>query len=148
MAAVLKPETLRALNQLRTDFVLYAGKALRVRGKSGQIQPLKLNRAQKHIHERIEAQRQETGKVRALILKGRQQGCSTYVEGRFFWRTVWEQGIRTFILTHEESASANRGASTGHTDSGGTCRESRYTRREKHSISSETKPRPARCGGS
>ena len=107
MAAVLKPETLRALNQLRTDFVLYAGKALRVRSKSGSIQPLRLNRAQCHIHERIEAQRQETGKVRALILKGRQQGCSTYVEGRFFWRTVWAQGIRTFILTHAESASAN-----------------------------------------
>jgi len=66
-----------------------------------------LNRAQRHIHERLEAQRQDTGKVRALILKGRQQGCSTYVEGRFFWRTVWDQGIRTFILTHEESASAN-----------------------------------------
>lgn len=107
MAAVLKTETLNALNLLRTDFKLYAETALKVRSKSGSIQPLKLNRAQLHIHERLEAQCQETGKVRALILKGRQQGCSTYVEGRFFWRTVWAQGIRTFILTHEESASAN-----------------------------------------
>lgn len=107
MAAVLKPETMQALRQLSTDFELYARKALKVRGKSGQIAPLALNRAQKHIHERLEAQRQRTGKVRALILKGRQQGCSTYVEARFFWRTAWATGIRTFILTHEEAASAN-----------------------------------------
>lgn len=107
MAAVLQPVTLQALNQLRTDFELYAQKALRVRSKSGRIQPLELNRAQRHIHAQLEAQRERTGKVRALILKGRQQGCSTYVEARFFWRTVWSQGVRTFILTHEEAASAN-----------------------------------------
>jgi hypothetical protein len=107
MAAVLKPETLQALRTLSTDFELYARTALKVRSKSGQIGPLTLNRAQRYIHQRLEQQRKETGKVRALILKGRQQGCSTYVEGRFFWRTVWAQGIRTFILTHEEQASAN-----------------------------------------
>ena len=34
-----------------------------------------MNRAQHYIHERLEAQLKETGKVRAIILKGRQQGC-------------------------------------------------------------------------
>lgn len=107
MAAQLNAETLNALRRLSSDFELYADKALKVRSKSGSIQPLSLNKAQKYIHERLETQRREKGRVRALILKGRQQGCSTYVEGRFFWRTVWSQGIRTFILTHEEAASAN-----------------------------------------
>lgn len=107
MAAQLQPETLQALNRLRTDFELYAQVALKVRGKSGAIEPLCLNRAQRYIHQRLDAQLKQTGKVRALILKGRQQGCSTYVEGRFFWKTVWAQGIRTFILTHEEAASSN-----------------------------------------
>lgn len=107
MNAVLKPETLQALRTLSTDFELYASKALRVRSKSGQIAPLYLNKAQQYLHARLEDQRAKTGKVRALVLKGRQQGCSTYTEARFFWRTVWERGIRTFILTHEEAASAN-----------------------------------------
>jgi hypothetical protein len=107
MNAVLKPETLQALRSLSTDFELYAEKALKVRSKSGAVQPLRLNRAQKYLHERIEEQRARTGMVRALVLKGRQQGCSTYTEARFFWRTVWDRGIRTFILTHEEAASSN-----------------------------------------
>ncbi len=107
MNAVLKPETLQALRSLSTDFELYATKALKVRSKSGAVQVLKLNRAQRYLHQRLEEQRAKTGKVRALVLKGRQQGCSTYTEARFFWRTVWARGIRTFILTHEEAASAN-----------------------------------------
>ena len=107
MNAVLKSETLQALRSLSTDFELYADKALKVRSKSGAVQPLRLNRAQKYLHERLEAQRAATGRVRALVLKGRQQGCSTYTEARFFWRTVWARGIRTFILTHEEAASSN-----------------------------------------
>lgn len=107
MAAVLTETTAQALNRLRTDFETYARVALKVRAKSGLIQPLSLNRAQRFIHQRLEEQRARTGRVRALILKGRQQGCSTYVEARFFWLTVWARGIRTFILTHEEAASAN-----------------------------------------
>jgi hypothetical protein len=107
MAAVLKSETLQALNRLRTDFELYAHTALKVRSKSGKIQPLTLNKAQKFVHQRLTDQVKKTGRVRALILKGRQQGCSTYVEARFFWRTVWSKGVRTFILTHEDQATSN-----------------------------------------
>jgi hypothetical protein len=78
-----------------------------IRSKSGEIKPLVFNAAQRHIHERIEAQRQSTGKVRALILKGRQQGCSTYVAARFYHRTTQTSGQRTFILSHEEAATTN-----------------------------------------
>ena len=48
-----------------------------------------------------------TGKVRALILKGRQQGCSTYVAARFYHRVTQHPGRRDFILTHEEDATQN-----------------------------------------
>ena len=43
--------------------------------------------------------------MRALILKGRQQGCSSYVAARFYHRTMG--GLRTFILTQEEAATQN-----------------------------------------
>lgn len=98
----------RAIRQrLKDDFEHYAVKCLKIRTKSGSVEPLELNVAQKYIHERVEEQRAKTGKVRAIILKGRQQGCSTYIEGRFYWRVSHTRGVRAFILTHEEEATNN-----------------------------------------
>lgn len=93
--------------RLRDDFTFYARNCLKIRSKAGKVEPFQLNRAQQYIHERLEAQRAATGRVRALILKGRQQGCSTYVGGRFYHRTTWAKGRRTFILTHEDAATQN-----------------------------------------
>src|SRR5690349_12074406 len=84
---------------IRSDLAAYAAKCLMIRTKSGEVRQLVLNRAQRHIHEQLKAQHTATGRVRALILKGRQQGCSTYVAGRFFHRATHERGIRVFILT-------------------------------------------------
>lgn len=79
LATAQKPQltdrelTLRKL--LRDDFIEYSQRALFIRPKKGDLKPLKLNRAQKYLHQRIEEQRARLGWVRALILKGRQQGC-------------------------------------------------------------------------
>lgn len=98
----------RSIRQkLKDDFAHYAVKCMRIRSKSGNIEPLALNRAQAFIHEKLEGQRLETGRVRALILKGRQQGCSTYVAARFYHRSTHARGLRTFILTHEDAATQN-----------------------------------------
>lgn len=94
------------LSQLR-DFRFFSENFFKIRTKSGQIIPFSLNRAQTYIHERLQAQLEETGKVRAYILKGRQQGCSTYVQARYFHKTITNKGIKTFILTHESAATKN-----------------------------------------
>ena len=93
--------------RLKDDFTHYANKCLRIRSKRGDIKPFELNRAQKYLHECVEKQRNSTGKVRIITLKGRQQGCSTYIEGRFYWRVTHSFGKRAFILTHEEDATRN-----------------------------------------
>lgn len=93
--------------KLKDDFEHYSGKCLKIRTKAGQILPFKLNKAQHYIHERLEEQRKDTGKVRAIILKGRQQGASTYIEGRFYWKVSHRKGVRAFILTHDAEATAN-----------------------------------------
>lgn len=93
--------------RLRADFPYYACNFLNIRTKSGEIKKFNLNDAQKHLHSEIERQKQETGKVRAMICKGRQQGCSTYAGGRFYHLTTHHRGMRTFILTHEQEATAN-----------------------------------------
>lgn len=93
--------------RLRDDFLFYAEHCLKIRTKSGEIKPFLLNQAQRFIHERIEQQKRETGRVRAIILKGRQQGCSTYIEGRYYWKTTNHFGLRAFILTHAIHATEN-----------------------------------------
>jgi hypothetical protein len=98
----------RAIRQrLKDDFEHYASRCLRIRTKAGDVVPFQLNAAQRYIHERVEEQRARTGKVRAVVLKGRQQGCSTYIEGRFYWRVSHTKGVRAFILTHEDEATNN-----------------------------------------
>jgi len=71
------------------------------------LQPLVLNAVQRHIHARLEAQRAACGMVRALILKARQPGVSTYVGARFYWKVTHGRGLRAFILTHRDQATAN-----------------------------------------
>lgn len=92
---------------LRDDFKHYGSKCLSIRAKDGSIVRLVLNEAQTYLHGRLEAQREATGKVRALVLKGRQQGISTYVGGRFYHRVTHNKGQRCFILTHEQDATNN-----------------------------------------
>ncbi|HZI08667.1 MAG TPA: hypothetical protein VEZ71_31915, partial [Archangium sp.] len=93
--------------RLREDFPHFAATCLFIRTKEGGIHPLKLNQPQVYIHQRLEEQLRETGKVRAVILKGRQQGCSTYTEARYYHKVTSQRGRRAYILTHEDSATTN-----------------------------------------
>lgn len=89
------------------EFQFFAETFFKIRTKHGSVEPFILNRAQQYIHKRLEDQLKETGKIRAVILKGRQQGCSTYVQARYFHKTITNRGIKTFILTHEAAATKN-----------------------------------------
>lgn len=103
----LSPDEARIRRKLRDDFRHYSKKCLSIRTKSGTIAPLTLNRSQIYLHDRLEEQRRKTGMVRALVLKGRQVGISTYIGGRFYWRISHKFGFRAFILTHLDAASDN-----------------------------------------
>jgi len=102
----LSPEEQAKVQRLRDDFEFFSRNVLRIRTKSGEIKPFVLNRAQRYLHQRLEDQRRK-GKVRAIILKGRQLGASTYIQGRFYWRLWGGQGLKAFILTHEQAATDN-----------------------------------------
>src|SRR5882672_10239276 len=92
---------IRILNSLP----LFAKNFLIIHDKSGAQRYFEFNRAQKYIDERLDAQLKSTGKVRALILKGRQQGVSTYVQARYFKKTITKKGKQSFILTHLSDAT-------------------------------------------
>lgn len=99
--------------RLKDDFPHYAQRCLKVRPKEPPKDaahvalPLVLNKAQRYLHLRLERQRSETGKVRAIVLKGRQQGISTYIGARFYHRVTHTRGMRCFILTQEQDATDN-----------------------------------------
>lgn len=97
----------RALHALIGDFVQYAPACLKVLDKVGQLVEYQLNEAQLMLHRMAEAQLAERGLVRIIVLKGRQQGISTYVGGRFYWKASTQYAKRFVILTHLQEATDN-----------------------------------------
>ena len=100
---------IEAMALLHGHLELFSEECLKVKPKSGQrLIPFEFNAAQRFIHAKIEEQRQKTGgMVRAIILKGRQQGVSTYTAARFYHRTAMNRNIATFIVAHEAAATSN-----------------------------------------
>jgi hypothetical protein len=96
----LNVEALAKLKRLRNDLPTFCRTALKIKLKGGGEGPLILNKAQQYLHKRIEDQLARTGMVRMFILKGRQQGISTYIAARYFQKTILKLGIRAFILSH------------------------------------------------
>jgi hypothetical protein len=95
------------LKALRDDLELHGVEVMKILTKAGQVLPFRWNKAQRYIHVRLEEQRARLGYVRALILKGRQQGCSTYVGHRFYQKTSMNAGQGAFIVAHEDKATSN-----------------------------------------
>jgi hypothetical protein len=69
--------------------------------------PFTFNAAQRELHRRLEEQKAKTGRVRAIVLKARQMGISTYIAARYYKHTVGNAGLRTIIIGHEKRASTN-----------------------------------------
>src|SRR5215469_10002539 len=93
--------------RVRNDLAYFAETKLKLRPKAGPLEPFKFNAAQCKLHELLEGQKAKTGRVRAVILKARQLGVSTYVAARLYHRTINCPGLRTIILGHERRASSN-----------------------------------------
>ena len=89
------------------DFNKFAQERLKIITKDaaqGYI-PFKFNQAQQKIHDAVEKQLKEKGRVRVLILKARQQGISTYTAGRVFWKTLHTPYTRSVVLAHDSATS-------------------------------------------
>ncbi len=92
-------------NRLQDELPFFSRHALKIKNKDGNLQDFIFNKAQEYLHSRIELQLHDTGKVRILILKGRQQGCSTYVSARFYHKSTRIPGKSVFILSHESQTT-------------------------------------------
>lgn len=102
----LTEEQIQLAERFQEDFSFRAKNSLFIKSSSGQIKPLKLNRAQIYVHEKLEEQKQKQGYVRAVIVKARKEGISTLVAARYFDNIIRNEGQRAFILAHLESATS------------------------------------------
>ena len=87
------------------NFPLFAEHFLKIAVKGGGVHPFKLNSFQLALDREIEYQKETRGYVRINIIKARQVGMSTYVEGKFFHEMLFRTGINAFILTHKSDST-------------------------------------------
>jgi len=77
------------------EYLMYA--LLKIRGKSGHLQKLLLNRAQRDL--------EHTGTNRNIVLKARQLGVTTYVAARFFINSITREGTLSVQVAHDQRSA-------------------------------------------
>lgn len=91
---------LEVRRRLYEEFDFYSKHALKIRTKSGEVQPFALNTAQKILLDTIEKQTAAEGKVRIVILKARQMGLSTMSGGWIYWQVSQRKAAQALVVTH------------------------------------------------
>jgi len=93
--------------EYKADFELFAKEQIRIITKNASVGfvPFTFNAAQVEINKQLEAQREKTGKVRAIVLKARQQGISTYCAARVFWKSFFTPYTRSVVMAHDSATS-------------------------------------------
>lgn len=86
---------------------VYIPSFLKIRTKSGSIEPFKPNLPQTRLLNVILDQRKKRKPVRIIILKARQMGFSTMTEAVCFHDTVTNPYRKSLIIAHEDQASQN-----------------------------------------
>lgn len=101
MTTELNDKQKAARKRLFNDFEFYAAKCVKIRTKKGKIAPLVLNRVQKRFLEEVLQQWEETGKVRFVVLKARQQGLSTVISAFQYWWLSQRKAQKGLVMAHE-----------------------------------------------
>lgn len=96
-----------ALRKLKGNFPLYAKHVLRIINKQGAVVPFELNRGQLLMHQMLERQWKSEGRIRALAIKARQVGISTYTEGRYYSKVTGTPNANAYVLSHLSKATDN-----------------------------------------
>jgi hypothetical protein len=97
---MIDPKILELRKRLLRDFRFYAKHILKIRTKDGEIKRFSLNVAQDELLRVIEQQMSTEGKVRIIILKGRQMGLSTMVGGFLYWWISQHKAQKAMVVTH------------------------------------------------
>ena len=95
------------LTEYEKDFQLFSKEQIKILTKDSSLGfvPFEFNEAQRIVDDKIRKQLEETGRVRAIILKGRQMGLSTYATGRVFWKSYFNAHNNSVVMAHDSATS-------------------------------------------
>lgn len=91
---------------------------LKISDKNNKLLPFEFNRAQRYVDQRLDDQLRRTGKVRALILKGRQQGMCLDPETKVLtadlrWIALKDVTVGMELVATDESPTLGLGRGNG-----------------------------------
>lgn len=93
--------------KLLSVFKTYAKECLKIKTKKGVILPFIFNKPQERVDTIFETQLKKNKPLRFIVLKARQEGISTYFEGRIFDRNTNYPNRKAIIIGHVGDASDN-----------------------------------------
>ena len=104
---MIPQDTLNTLKKWRWDTEDFAACCVKILTKSGKIVPLVLNEAQQTLMKSCDVQLERIGRVRKVLVKGRQQGASTCIAARFYRDAMLKPGTRVLVVAHRQDATKN-----------------------------------------
>ena len=89
------------------DFELFSKEQIKILTKDSSMGfiPFEFNEAQKIVNKKIDEQLKRTGRVRAIVLKGRQMGLSTFAVARVFWKSYFNAHNKSVVMAHDSATS-------------------------------------------
>lgn len=83
----------------------YSERFLKIIDKKQNLVPLIYKSAQRELYAVIREEHAKGKPVRIVVLKGRQLGCSTMIEGVFFADSATSENASTMIMAHDDDAT-------------------------------------------
>jgi hypothetical protein len=104
---VAKRQKLRSYTDPRTGFQAFCEAEVKILPKNRKegFKKFIFNEAQIILTQEVETQRAETGRVRVIILKARQQGISTWATSRVFHHCKFQGNTSAVIMAHDGPTS-------------------------------------------
>lgn len=103
----MNSEQIEKIKRLEEDSSFRIRNTLKIKNKEGKLVPFETNKVQRYIEEQLEEQKREAGRVRAIILKGRKQGCCLATTTRvltsdYNWITLQDIKVGDKLLAFDE----------------------------------------------
>ena len=79
---------------------------IKIVNKNGERVPFELNSIQKQIDDKIAELTKEGKPARIIVLKARQEGVSTYAQGKILTRTVTTPNRNSLVVAHRDDSTS------------------------------------------
>ena len=86
------------------DFPYYSANLLKIKDKDATLRSFELWEPQRRLHRVLEDLKKKGLLQRVIALKARQEGISTYTEGRIFHKAHFTENTKNIIISHDKDS--------------------------------------------